>query len=724
MCLRHLAAVQQDLTLSLAQIDAGGEEVDPAATPSLLAAAILQEDTSFAGDAAATADAVRRLLAQLVVALEEACLHHRSSRSDSPEALHARLRAAEDLGNLLRQSDTVLRADLATMSEDLDVAVGELGLRRNQVVALTLRLSSAAAPCGASRIGDAAPASSVAGAGAGASAEPSRAPLSAATEGVRRSKEQSGGAAASADAAAGGESAGAANGLVPSVVLATRLAAAEAENRELRQVTDGRAAELHQALEDRRKLEADAITAAATSRGPPSTSLVRGSALYQTMEATLQQLAVSQRSWNRERAAIVEDTASEAAATSRELTRVREWSSSLLDDLSRQLAEALKTAEAAALARDRLHTTYEAKKLDVAAGKPAPDSEAVLRQTLERHKTLETEVAQLKAKLEDCRKRCQSAEDRLASNVLGTNDEAVTALQKELVEERANSDGLIGEVESLSEALSEVEAQNYRLSTQLVEKEATLSKVMCERLKQRQQVISVKEENRTLQLKLKADEERQRALAVCLTASRKAASEARELAARTADETRAITKETDIRKRAAATAAEKARAAVAERDELRRTRDAAVARAEAAASSVHAGAFALRRAEEALSVAQARVASLEAAARQRERDREAREREEKAKEAAERSAAAARAAGADVDRDAAEADSWRDELLSELRARLNCPVVPSKPKEVVLLRCGHLFSHECVDELIASRSRKCPTCRMSFTQDDTLNVYF
>lgn len=247
---------------------------------------------------------------------------------------------------------------------------------------------------------------------------------------------------------------------------------------------------------------------------------------------------------------------------------------------------------------------------------------------------------------------------------------------------------------------------------------------MSERLKQRQQVISVKEENRTLQLKLKADEERQRALSVCLTASRKAASEARELAARTADETRAILKETDIRKRAAATAAEKARAAVAERDELRRTRDAAVARAETTASSVHAGAFALRRAEEALSVAQARVASLEAVVRQRERDREAREREKKAKEASERSAAAARAAGAGADGDAAEADSWRDELLSELRARLNCPVVPAKPKEVVLLRCGHLFSHECVDELIASRSRKCPTCRMSFTPDDTLNVYF
>lgn len=316
--------------------------------------------------------------------------------------------------------------------------------------------------------------------------------------------------------------------------------------------------------------------------------------------------------------------------------------------------------------------------------------------------------------------------------VQNANDEAVMALQKELMEESANSDGLIGEVESLSEALAEVEAQNYRLSTQLVEKEATLSKVMSERLKQRQQVISVKEENRTLQLKLKADEERQRALAACLTASRKAAAEARELAARTADETRALVVEADIRKRAAATAADKARAAVADRDELRRTRDAAVARAEANASSVHAGAFALRRAEEALSVAQARVASLEAAARTREREREARERAAAAAAvAAERSAAASRGGGGGVgggggddDDGAAEADAWRNELLAELRARLHCSVVPSKPKEVVLLRCGHLFSHQAVDELIATRSRRCPTCKTSFTQDDTLNVYF
>lgn len=386
VCLRHLAVVQQDLTLSLAEIDAGGEEVDPATTPSLLAAAILQEDTSFAGDAAATADAVRRLLAQLVVSLEDACLHRRSSRSDSAEALHARLRAAEDLGNLLRQSDTVLRADLATISDDLDVAVSELGLRRNQVVALTLRLSSAAGPWGSSQIGDAAPSSTAAGAGTGASTDPDVVPLSSsAAMGSRRTKEHSSGATAGADSSDAGESAGVANGLVPSVALTTRLAAAEAENRELRQVTEGRAAELRQALADRQKIEADAIAAAATSRGPPSTSLVLGSALYQTMEATLQQLAVSQRSWNRERAAIVEDTASEAAATSRELTRVREWSASLLDDLSRQLAEALKTAEAAALAHDRLHTTYESKKLDVAAGKPSPDAEAVLRLTLERH---------------------------------------------------------------------------------------------------------------------------------------------------------------------------------------------------------------------------------------------------------------------------------------------------------------------------------------------------
>lgn len=68
--------------MSLAQMDAGGEEVDQEATPSLLAAAIVQKGTAAAGDAAATLSAVRRLLAQVVGALEDVCLHHRSARSD------------------------------------------------------------------------------------------------------------------------------------------------------------------------------------------------------------------------------------------------------------------------------------------------------------------------------------------------------------------------------------------------------------------------------------------------------------------------------------------------------------------------------------------------------------------------------------------------------------------------------------------------------------------
>lgn len=513
MCLRHLAAVQQDLTLSLAEVDAGGEEVDAETTASLLAAAILKDDTSFAGDAAATADAVRRALAQLLVVLEDACLPRRSAAADSPEALHARLRAAEDLGNLLRQSDAVLRADLATMSEDLDGAVGELGLRRNQVIALTLRLSEAAAESGGGggRIGAAAPAGAASAAeaapatGAGASAAASPA------AGARRPRERlatgasaAGGSVGGDAAAAGGDGGGGSvpNGSVPSAVLATRLAAAEAENRELRQVAEGRAAELRRAVEERHALQAAAAAAAAGERPPPSTVAVLGSALYQTMEATLQQLAVAQRGWNRERAALVEDTASEAAAAARELSRVRDWSASRLDDLSRQLAEALKTAEAAAVARDRLHAMYEAKQLDVAAGRSAPDADAVLRQTLERHvrflyacglvrallgplyccmqllrgtllfsllgvlhwsfvvcpgcishvpdplsvalvatyvarsawllpaslfshspryatqKSLEAQVVQLKAQLEECRKRCQTAEASLAVNVL------------------------------------------------------------------------------------------------------------------------------------------------------------------------------------------------------------------------------------------------------------------------------------------------------------------
>ena len=75
-------------------------------------------------------------------------------------------------------------------------------------------------------------------------------------------------------------------------------------------------------------------------------------------------------------------------------------------------------------------------------------------------------------------------------------------------------------------------------------------------------------------------------------------------------------------------------------------------------------------------------------------------------------------------RNSTSSDMIRDEMIRELRKKLNCSVLTNKQKEVVLLRCGHLFSRQCTDDLVAARNRKCPICGKAFGTDDVKNVFF
>ncbi|KAA8496524.1 E3 ubiquitin-protein ligase BRE1-like 1 [Porphyridium purpureum] len=65
----------------------------------------------------------------------------------------------------------------------------------------------------------------------------------------------------------------------------------------------------------------------------------------------------------------------------------------------------------------------------------------------------------------------------------------------------------------------------------------------------------------------------------------------------------------------------------------------------------------------------------------------------------------------------------RDYQISELRRKLKCSINADQDKEVVIVRCGHLFSRRCVDDLIASRNRKCPACHEKFGQDDVRSIF-
>ncbi|AAK39888.1 hypothetical protein (nucleomorph) [Guillardia theta] len=63
-------------------------------------------------------------------------------------------------------------------------------------------------------------------------------------------------------------------------------------------------------------------------------------------------------------------------------------------------------------------------------------------------------------------------------------------------------------------------------------------------------------------------------------------------------------------------------------------------------------------------------------------------------------------------------------IINELRSRINCPVLKNYAKEVILINCGHTFSTIFINSLIKSRDRKCPLCRLKFSQSSIKNIYF
>lgn len=63
------------------------------------------------------------------------------------------------------------------------------------------------------------------------------------------------------------------------------------------------------------------------------------------------------------------------------------------------------------------------------------------------------------------------------------------------------------------------------------------------------------------------------------------------------------------------------------------------------------------------------------------------------------------------------------EELQEYREVLKCSICLDRPKEVVITKCCHLFCNPCVQRIIETRHRKCPTCAVSFGTNDVKPVY-
>ncbi|ESQ39129.1 hypothetical protein EUTSA_v10001306mg [Eutrema salsugineum] len=61
--------------------------------------------------------------------------------------------------------------------------------------------------------------------------------------------------------------------------------------------------------------------------------------------------------------------------------------------------------------------------------------------------------------------------------------------------------------------------------------------------------------------------------------------------------------------------------------------------------------------------------------------------------------------------------------VSEFKEILKCKACNDRPKEVVITKCYHLFCNPCVQKITGTRQRKCPTCSASFGPNDIKPIY-
>jgi E3 ubiquitin-protein ligase BRE1 len=287
--------------------------------------------------------------------------------------------------------------------------------------------------------------------------------------------------------------------------------------------------------------------------------------------------------------------------------------------------------------------------------------------------------------------------------------ELANRLETDLQIERTKCASLSEEVESLYVMFGDLETENRRLVNLLAEKESVLSRVMSEKLRGRQQLATVKEEARSLAQGRELDQDKIKNLISQVAASRRESTEGVIAAKLAMEEARSFSQQLSQQRKIADESTTSARAAEVGADAMRMERDIAVAQCEQLRISGQTDGFAVKRITEAMDVMKLKFAEERAQWRQISNA---------AENGGDRTGRGSNDDGAGEGK-----DSLRDEIIQELMKKLHCSVVPNQPKEVTLIRCGHMLSRQCVSQLVSQRSRKCPLCGKGFSESDILPIF-
>ena len=60
------------------------------------------------------------------------------------------------------------------------------------------------------------------------------------------------------------------------------------------------------------------------------------------------------------------------------------------------------------------------------------------------------------------------------------------------------------------------------------------------------------------------------------------------------------------------------------------------------------------------------------------------------------------------------ASSEVEEQVDYYRRMVKCTLCQENEKNAIIIKCGHTFCRDCIDDRLSNRNRKCPACSQQF----------
>lgn len=379
--LYHMHAVREDLTLTLARLGLAGE-LDLSQCP--IAATLLDAEVVTNESLAEIPAALKKLTAQIVLAYEakDDNANLDPERRQANDDLHRRVREVSDQLERYAERDKKNLVESTTFRDEYDDLRMESSMQRRKVVALELHL---------------------------------------------REKQESLSAALSAkqeDAKSGDESHAATkteNSMkdAPDPAINQTLKPANGELQEAeaaaRELSEKRLEELKELHQEVKRLAVDNETLRADVARRDSNVLpfktILATALYQSMEATLQELYLKEKTWQIERDQQNEDRDTERGDWEERLEEAKTTHDKSMEDMRRQMEELRRIADASKIEKDKVVMTYEARKMEAgnaasvisAAERRASVSDEMRKKVAQTNADLSKEVEKLRAQATELR---------------------------------------------------------------------------------------------------------------------------------------------------------------------------------------------------------------------------------------------------------------------------------------------------------------------------------